>query len=360
MPRLPLSIPMQMTLQVAKADHGGEDAPPYVNPTTISTCDGLGGSGAVKYPEFVSLRGQSPAEPPPDLRSGAHVASRLVQAVVASHSSVTTKRAVASLRLSIEESLIGFDRAAGSPRSGLRGSNLRPLPTTLALACIERSDTSTWRAHVATAGDSRVYLLDTKLGLQQLSEDHLDRPVDALTAIRESGKMSNCVSLERDWYLDVRVYEDFCDGQLLISCSDGCFDYVWSPMHLEHILLTALGHSSSVDEWSLRLQDYFGRTSQDDATMAMLCLGNTTFEQVRESFRDRYRQIHATVTGLEPSEVGLRPEGWEDDLRTAWESYERTYMGCTPTQDYRMNAKEARQLLNSEQRGTTNVDTTSG
>ena len=57
---------------------------------------------------------------------------------------------------------------------------------------------------------------------------------------------------------------------LAVAATDGCFGYVRSPMHFEHLLLSTLRDARDPTAWSARLQEEVSAVTGDDAAMAVL------------------------------------------------------------------------------------------
>ena len=111
---------------------------------------------------------------------------------------------------------------------------------------------STWTAHVFWAGDSRAYVV-TADGVAQLTTDDLRDPGDALANLRRDSVVSNAMSADTDFHVSYRRVS--CDAPfLLVGATDGCFGYVPTPMHFEHLLLRALAGARSTQAWSTALQ----------------------------------------------------------------------------------------------------------
>ena len=126
------------------------------------------------------------------------------------------------------------------------------------------------------AGDSRVYILSPSYGLQLLS---LDDAKDAEDAMKSASEMENCISAGRSFHLNYALYE--MDGPgIVFCCSDGCFDYMQTPLHFEWLLLqTMLEYVPKAKQDNLGLalgcsiKDSMYQTIGDDTTMAGIIYG---------------------------------------------------------------------------------------
>ena len=92
---------------------------------------------------------------------------------------------------------------------------------------------STWAGHVFWAGDSRAYVLPAD-GARQLSTDDLRDPSDAMANLRRDSVVSNAMSADTDFHVNYRRVE-LKAPFLLVCATDGCFGYVPTPMHFEHL-----------------------------------------------------------------------------------------------------------------------------
>jgi hypothetical protein len=77
----------------------------------------------------------------------------------------------------------------------------------------------------------------------------------------------------------------------LVTCAtDGCFGYVPSPMHFEHLVLGHLQGARSTDEWSASLQAEIAAVTGDDAAMSMLGV-EADFNEFKTLFASRVAEL---------------------------------------------------------------------
>jgi hypothetical protein len=174
-----------------------------------------------------------------------------------------------SVRKALEERLVELK----APPSQLRSRLLRALPTTMAVVALQRTqrNRSTWACHVFWAGDSRAYAF-LPTGARQLTTDDLREPTDAMANLYRDSVVSNAMSADTDFVVNYRRVE--LKAPFLVCCAtDGCFGYVPSPMHFEHLVLTPLPGARSVDAWSRDIQAKVAAVTGDDAAMAMMGVG---------------------------------------------------------------------------------------
>jgi hypothetical protein len=121
---------------------------------------------------------------------------------------------------------------------------------------------------------------------------------------------------------------------LVIAATDGCFGYVPSPMHVEHLLLTALRDASGTAEWSEAVQATVSAVTGDDAAMSVLGIGGD-FAGFQRLLADRTVEVEQRfIAPLDAAAARVRQ--LEQDLEQAraaqlaeqaqlWQSYEPGY-----------------------------------
>ena len=77
---------------------------------------------------------------------------------------------------------------------------------------------------------------------------------------------------------------------LAVAATDGCFGYVRTPLHFEHMLLAALAESTDAESWSRLLQRRISEITGDDAAMAVLGVG-ADHEEFQRLFAARTRDL---------------------------------------------------------------------
>jgi hypothetical protein len=101
--------------------------------------------------------------------------------------------------------------------------------------------------------------------------------------------MSNCISADTEFHINHRQVE-LQAPFLLLCATDGCFAYVPSPMHFEHLLLSTLRAARDVTGWHTALESTVTAVTGDDAAMALLGLG-ADLDGFKKLFRDRTTQL---------------------------------------------------------------------
>ncbi len=269
-----------------------EDAPPVATDRYAIVCDGLGGAGHTKH--------LLPDEENPGTvteRTSAYLGSRIVadrvEQFFAEHweewasSGETPEIGVYAGQLKEE-----LDRAIQDcvEKMCIRipvGKTIKIFPTTLASAVFLPCEDGL-RVAAIWAGDSRVYLLTPSKGLRLLSLDDADGAAESMNS---GTVMTNCV-YAGSFFLNYCVYT-LREPGLVFCCSDGCFDYLRSPLHLEWLLLHTIQNMPQEDGrqpgeiLGESIRDGIYQTIRDDTTMAGLCVGLPSIVSLQEAFRRR-------------------------------------------------------------------------
>lgn len=280
---------------------GCEDAPPVARAGYSIVCDGLGGAGSTKHAIFDAETQKTVT------RTSGYLGSRIVCDCVSTffeNNSAAMARSIAvngrvtdrattvsgflcDLKAQINQTMDEHIKKWGIKPS--LSKTLKDFPTTLASAIYfdrPRGMTvlSIW------AGDSRVYVLTPSKGLQLLSLDDAKGAEDEMNSASE---MNNCISVGNNFHLNYALY-DLDEPGLVFCCSDGCFDYLKSPLHFEWLLLhTMLECMPSCDATNIgnvladSIRDNMYRTIGDDTTMAGVIVGINSTAQIKNSFQAR-------------------------------------------------------------------------
>jgi len=265
----------------------GEDSDPIVRDGRelglVAVFDGMGGAGGTVY------------ETPDGPRTGAYIASRVARDVAEERMlalldpewNLDGPAAARDLTRSVKAALADTLAALDAPTSALRSRLLRALPTTMALMALQRREarSGTWAGHVLWSGDSRVYVFDPATGAHQLTRDDLRDRGDALVNLRQDSVVSNAMSADTDFVVhhhQVEITAPF----LAVAATDGCFGYLRTPIHFEHLVLAALRDSADSTSWSAVLQERIKAVTGDDAAMAVLAVG-ADLQEFQQLFADR-------------------------------------------------------------------------
>lgn len=203
-----------------------------------------------------------------------------------------------------------------SPR--VKGSMVRTLPSTAAVALIQLVSPGKHLICPIWAGDSRVYIL-TKDGLAQLTVDDTTVP-DPMENLYEDGILKNilCEGVTPRLHMtQVLIEEPF----LIFSATDGCFGYYSTPMEFEGILLDTLLTAKNGAEWEKKLSLRIGEVAGDDYTFCLVSFGYQTFSALQESFTERYRFLYDNFLNM----LQYLPNEDREIRRQMWEHYKPQY-----------------------------------
>ncbi|ADB35792.1 hypothetical protein Kfla_6801 [Kribbella flavida DSM 17836] len=281
---------------LGKVPDQGEDSDPILRDGPdlglVAVFDGMGGAGGTVY------------ETPEGRRTGAYLASRIARDVVERRMlellepdwNLNGEAAAEDLRGSVQEALRERLTELNAPPSGLRSRLLRALPTTMAVAALQRTQPggATWACHLLWAGDSRAYVFEPE-GARQLTTDDLRDPGDALANLRHDSVVSNAMSADTDFHVNYRRIE--LRAPFLVACAtDGCFGYVNTPMHFEHLVLGHLQQARTSKAWSAALQTEISSVTGDDAAMSLMGVG-ASLQEFQELFAPRVAELEQQFIG---------------------------------------------------------------
>ena len=319
---------------LAKIAEHGEDSDPILRDGPdlglLAVFDGMGGAGGTVY------------DTKDGPRSGAYLASRIARDVVERRMlqllvpdwNLKGEAAAEDLRRSVQEALQERLTELKAPKSGLRSRLLRALPTTMAAIALQRSPRSGsgWLCHVFWAGDSRAYVFEPD-GAHQLMADDLRDPGDALGNLHRDSVVSNAMSADTDFHVNYRRVE--LEAPFLLACAtDGCFGYLPTPMHFEHLVLGPLTTSRTVDAWSDIIQRQVSVVTGDDAAMAVMAVG-AGLDELQALYRPRVAQLEEHfITPIDElgrsvdharQELERLQQRQLDETRQLWDHYKPGY-----------------------------------
>ncbi|HEY4792046.1 MAG TPA: protein phosphatase 2C domain-containing protein [Actinomycetes bacterium] len=275
----------------AKVAGEGEDADPIlrVGPDLglLGVFDGMGGAGGRVY------------DTPDGRHTGAYIASRFARNVVERLMLELIKpewnldgpATAAELQRVLASSLAARLAELKAPETTLRSKLVKALPTTMTLAVLQRTDPAagSYVCHLFWAGDSRAYVVDPDVGAMQLTTDDLRSGGDAMRNLTDDSVMSNCISADTEFHINHRQVE-LQAPFLLLCATDGCFAYVRSPMHFEHLLLSTLQDARDAEAWRRALETAVTAITGDDAALALLGLG-ADLAGFKQLFKDRAAEL---------------------------------------------------------------------
>lgn len=277
----------------------------------VSVFDGCGGLGSRTYPGY---RGHT----------GAYVASRLISG--ATHDWFHETH---SLRWGSAEALLSsLNRYwAKAYRLGqrytnsnlrIRGSMVRDLPTTCAIALAQAAQEGI-TLHIIWSGDSRVYLLDGN-GLAQLTKDDVEC-ADAFENLFEDGVLTNVLSSDGNYSLNYKSVHLETPG-MIFAATDGCFGYIPSPMQFEYLLLDALAHSDSMEDFQARVKQGIQKATGDDFALGLMSFHYGTFEKMKASVSNRWKYMkNRYITPLESDHSSSAVQKMWKEYKGVYERY---------------------------------------
>jgi serine/threonine protein phosphatase PrpC len=319
----------------AKVAGEGEDADPILRAGPdlglLGVFDGMGGAGGRVY------------DTPDGRHTGAYIASRFARNVVERlmlelikpEWNVDGPATAAELHRVLASSLAARLAELKAPETTLRSKLVKALPTTMALAVLQRTDPAagTYGCHLFWAGDSRAYVADPEAGLMQLTTDDLRSGGDAMRNLTDDSVMSNCISADTEFHINHRQVQ-LRAPFLLLCATDGCFAYVRSPMHFEQLLLSTLHEARDVGAWQQALEARVTAVTGDDAALALLGLGadlggfkqlfQDRTREIQHQFIDPFEKLDGQVHQAEQELAGLRAQRAELSAEL-WGTYKPGY-----------------------------------
>ena len=278
------------------------------NSALVAVFDGCGGLGSLRYPGFRD-------------RTGAWVASRLACGAVhdwyRAHARDAWKGPEAllgSLNHYLQAAL-GKGPAYGNSNLKIGGSMVRDFPTTIAMA-LARLEDNKLVVHVIWAGDSRVYLLDSK-GLAQVTTDDSEE-TDAFDNLTNDGELTNLLSSDGKYTLHhKRLVLSQEEPVLIFAATDGCFGYIPSPMELEYTICCSILASGSVNSLRDKLRKEFLKTAGDDFAMTAMSFCAGSYRGIQKLAADRAEALEREYISLLNLDRGA--------ARELWNRYRRDY-----------------------------------
>ena len=281
---------------------GCEDAPPIADVRYSVVCDGLGGSGSTKHEVL--------EDGLPKARTSGYLGSRIVcdsvnvfyeqnyeRLTLAMYDGLNNSTGISDiiteLKTEITNNLNYQITALGIDPMLTRKRALKIFPTTLASALYFQNEDKC-KILAVWAGDSRVYVLSPSKGLQMLS---LDDAANADVEMNSASEMNNCISAGNPFKLNYSVFEMDEPG-IVFCCTDGCFDYLPSPLHFEWLLLqTILSCVPEAEREGLgqafadSVRDTVYQSIGDDTTMSGIICKIDSTAQLRQTFSPRMDQF---------------------------------------------------------------------
>lgn len=274
-----------------------QDSEPISNDKCLIVCDGLGGDGSSRHKVNNDTHHLEKSA-----YLGSREVSRLCQAFFSSHYDALLNPSELSEAISQLKSTIitGLNEYLTNNPKADENKGGMVFPTTLASAVFRECDdhielTAIW------AGDSRVYAFDEEKGLQQLSMDDVEGEFDA--CFGKDCRMRNCISQDNDFTINFAQYS-LPAKSIVFVCSDGCFDFLPSPIHFENQVILGLYDLDSIGTNESKLKVSIEKIGAgDDCTLAGFVSGFQS-EKFGDIIKSRWASIRPMIVGFDEAKKG--------------------------------------------------------
>lgn len=317
---------ISLKFMIEKREGHGEDSPALSlikeNFCAVGVFDGMGGSGAaICKSEFG------------DEHTKAYVASRIILEAINNYMEnakdvrdINSDGIKSTAHGRLEQEKSNYPTKA----SGLRSKLVRDYPTTLAITTALQNEDGTHTVNSYWAGDSRNYLWTPK-GFYQISKDDLDTELDPLENLRNDGALSNCICADREFIINNKSIP--VEGKFVIlSATDGCFNYFATPMHFNDILVTGLKQSDSVEEWEDFCKSAITDVTGDDVSLSLIAVGFEDFKDLKESLSnssvvkiEEIKKVQDELKSLS-KQIEDNKAALENLIQEGWDEYKTSYM----------------------------------
>ncbi len=280
-----------------------EDAPPYLSKNAIAVCDGMGGSGRHHHniePSSINEVSKIKAAILPECLDATYdkVIEEYFEPVLKNPNVKRTSAfwgsriAMLRYRYYLDEHthvrdheladfiLKGLTHAKKVLIDKSEKTGDLDFPTTLVGIRVKKEHKSEIEIEVDLAGDSRAYAL-TSEGLKILAKDQEDE---------FTGYLKNYLAADSPHCFIANYARSLPKPCLLFVCSDGLFNN-YKDIELEHLLLSYLEESESMEEWKNKIAAFYKKHKTDDVSMSLLSFGFSDFESIKSHFKKRGEDI---------------------------------------------------------------------
>jgi len=207
------------------------------------------------------------------------------------------------------------------------GDLFRELPTTMSLIVSKVADDGSLYCEYLWAGDSRGFVMDQE-GICQITEDDLESDEDAYSNLHNDARLSNVINADRAFIVHEKALKlesvigetpEKCRPTMLITATDGCFGYLRTPMHFQHLILNSLMRSTNVKMWEQSLISELDKCAGDDCAITIAIYGCGDFENCKRLFMKLYG-MHNTMF-IKP----LANEEDESKAEALWQKFKPSY-----------------------------------
>ena len=203
----------------------------------------------------------------------------------------------------------------------IKGALVRSFPATATVVVAENNPEGVL-LHMVWAGDSRIYLIDSK-GLAQVSKDDVET-TDALENLSSDGVMNNVMAADGDFYMHYRKLL-VTEPTIVFAASDGCFGYLPTPMEFEYEFLDALCHAETPYEFRNKLASLFKDVAGDDSTLCSMSFLFGTFKEQKKKLQPRLDEVfNRYISPLDECRQ-KHPDQEHEITRKIWKVYRRNY-----------------------------------
>lgn len=318
--------PIGLKFMIEKREGHGEDSAPLSivkdNFCAVGVFDGMGGAGAaICKSEFG------------DEHTKAYVASRIILEAINNYMEnakdvrdINSDGIKSTAHGRLEQEKSNYPTKA----SGLRSKLVRDYPTTLAITTALQNEDGTHTVNSYWAGDSRNYLW-TAEGFYQISKDDLDTELDPLENLRNDGALSNCICADRKFEINNKTIT--LEGKFVIlSATDGCFNYFATPMHFNDVLVTGLKLSDNIEEWECFCKSEITDVTGDDVSLSLIAVGFEDFKDLKESLSnssvvkiEEIKKVQDELKSLS-KQIEDNKAALENLIQEGWDEYKTSYM----------------------------------
>ncbi len=318
--------PIGLKFMIEKREGHGEDSAPLSivkeNFCAVGVFDGMGGAGAaICKSEFG------------DEHTKAYVASRIILEAINNYMEnakdvrdINSDGIKSTAHGRLEQEKSNYPTKA----SGLRSKLVRDYPTTLAITTALQNEDGTHTVNSYWAGDSRNYLW-TAEGFYQISKDDLDTELDPLENLRNDGALSNCICADRKFEINNKTIT--LEGKFVIlSATDGCFNYFATPMHFNDVLVTGLKLSDNIEEWECFCKSEITDVTGDDVSLSLIAVGFEDFKDLKESLSnssvvkiEEIKKVQNELKSLS-KQIEDNKAALEHLIQEGWDEYKTSYM----------------------------------
>ena len=124
----------------------------------------------------------------------------------------------------------------------------------------------------------------------ELDMDDLKTEEDAFSNLRSDGRMSNVIHADGDFRINSEIL--ILDKPIMIiTATDGAFDYLSSPMEFEHVLLSTLLEADSPAGWEKLLSEAISPVTGDDFAICASLYGFMHFGDCKKYYKERFEYL---------------------------------------------------------------------